>query len=341
MSFVRSRGLLRGAAIRVGVIGAVMTVALAGCGSSSNNNAQSGSGGGTTALKVTTLGLCNEVPVYWAMDKGIFAKNKLSVSLVKSSGGAAALAALQGGSVDVAFTNPLSAILAAKQGITVRWIATAYEYPLTQDKATAGVFVKDDSGISRPKDLNGKKVAANELGGIGQASVSALIQNDGGDPSTVKFVALPFAQLLPAVQNGTVDAATISLQSTINAKGVHSLGDAGVAASGGKPTPYAGYVVTGAFLDKHQAAAQAFFKSLDEADKAINDPANASEKFRLEGQGCKQDPAALAKVQDYTYAAAVDMPGYTQLAQLLVKQGVLTQLPDIKSLVPSFAQASQ
>ena len=86
---------------------ALSAVALSACGGSDEEPAATDSG----TLRITTLGLCNEVPVYWAEKNGIFADNGLKVELVKSTGGAAALTALQSGDIDLAFTNPFSTMI--------------------------------------------------------------------------------------------------------------------------------------------------------------------------------------------------------------------------------------
>ena len=81
---------------------------------------------GPTKMRVTSLGLCNEISIFWARDKGIFEANGLEVELIRTQGGSAGLAAIIGGAADAAFTNAFSTIIAYNQGFPISWIATAY-----------------------------------------------------------------------------------------------------------------------------------------------------------------------------------------------------------------------
>lgn len=68
-------------------------------------------------------------------------------------------------------------------------------------------MVKEDSDVERFSDLEGKTVALTAVGGVSEATVAGAIRADGGDPSSVKWVALPGGQLLQAVLSGKVDVA--------------------------------------------------------------------------------------------------------------------------------------
>jgi NitT/TauT family transport system substrate-binding protein len=323
--------------VAAGVSGALLLTA---CGSSDSPGtvSQAGGGSGPVALRVTTLNLCNEISVWWAQDKGIFAKNKLNISLVKASGGAAGLAAVQGGSADLTFTNPFSTMLAEKSGIALRWVATAYGTPKTGDPASNAILVKQDSSIHTGKDLEGKRVAVNELGGINQTIVQQYVTNAGGDPAKVKFVALPFSELASSVSSGKTDAAQTPAQYA-NSPGVRSLGDPYIVVGNGKSLVFAGYVGTAKFVDKNTEVMKNFLASLKEADEAINDPANKDEKFRIESSHCGQDASKLAKDPENPYFATVPLDAMQRMAQILVDQHQLEAAPDVQALVPEYSRS--
>lgn len=305
-----------------------------GGGGASGGN--SGGGSATSTLRITTLGLCNEIPVYWAQEKGIFTKNKIKVELVKSTGGAAALTALQSGDIDLAFTNPFSTMIALSQGLQLKWIATAYETTTDASKGTNAIAVAKNSKIASAKDLNGKTIGVNEVGGINQIITTQWMKMNGADPSTVKFVALPFNELASAVASGKVAASQVPAQNVDPKLGLHSLGDPYVAVGNGKPLVFAGYVTTAKKADSNATSLKAFQSSLIEADSAINDPANRDEKFALESKNCKQDVNVLKTLNENIYEARVDTNSLEYMGTILKEQGRVKSPAAPSTYVPSF-----
>ncbi|MCR1784624.1 ABC transporter substrate-binding protein [Nocardioides carbamazepini] len=315
----------------VGLLGLGVSTTLAACGSSSDDKA--GADGGT--LRVTTLGLCNEV-VYWAQEKGLFADHGVEVELVKSTGGAAALTALQSGDIDLAFANPFSTMLAIDQGLDLKWIATAYETTTVEADAANAMVVAKDAGISDAAGLNGKTIGVNEVGGINQIASSQWMKLEGGDPSSVKFVALPFNELASAVASGKVAAAQVPAQNVDPELGLVSLGDPYVVAGEGSSLVFAGYVATGKEAKAKEKDLKAFQDALIETNEAFNDPANDDERFKLASAQCKQDPAVLKTLPENIYEARVDTGALERMGEILVGQDRLDDPPSPDDFVPSY-----
>ncbi|TDC62795.1 hypothetical protein E1200_24505 [Actinomadura sp. GC306] len=324
--------------IAVGAATALFTAACGSPGAASGGDGDGEGEGGVSQLKVTTLSLCNEISVLWAQQKGIFEKNGLKVDLVKAGGGAAGLAAVQGKSADLAFTNPFSTMLAMNSGIDLRWVATAYGTPKKGETPSNAVLVKEGSPIKDGTDLEGKTVAVNELGGINQIIVQQFVTDAGGDPSKVKFVALPFGELASAVASGKVDASQAPEQYS-NTPGVKSLGDPYMEVGKDKWLVFAGYVGTADFVDKNEESMKKFLASLKEANTAINDEANQDEKYKIEAAHCGQDAKKLATDPENPYFADVPMDAMKQMAQILVDQGQTEKLPDVEKLVPEYSRS--
>ncbi|WP_456698514.1 ABC transporter substrate-binding protein [Aeromicrobium sp. P5_D10] len=256
---------------------ALTAATMAACGGSDKDSAAADSG----TLRITTLGLCNEIPVFWAEKNGIFKENGLNVELVKSTGGAAALTALQSGDIDLAFTNPFSTMIARSQDIDVQWIATAYETTAVEGEGTNAMAVTEESGITEAKGLNGKTIGVNEIGGINEIITTEWLKINGADVDSVKFVALPFNELASSVSSGKIDAAQIPAQNVDPKLGLKSLEDPYVAVGDGKGLVFAGYVGTSKNVDKKEKSFKAFQDSLIAANEAINSPENADAKFAL------------------------------------------------------------
>ena len=62
------------------------------------------------------------------------------------------------------------------------------------------------SGITRPRDLAGRKVSVNSLGAAGDVTIMAAVEADGGDPATIQFVEVAFPDVPAQLEAGTIDA---------------------------------------------------------------------------------------------------------------------------------------
>ena len=291
---------------------------------------------GPDTLRVTTLNLCLEVGLFWAVEKGFFEEAALDVELIRSTGGSAALAAVVGGSADLAFANTLSSILAFEQGFPVRYIASLYHVPVAPDPEVNSIIVPADSDIQSPEDLVGGRIGVNELGGINQLVTQNWLRKSGVDPTDVSFVALPFPELAPAVVSGRIDAAQVPV-STARAVGdsVRSIGDP--YRDGPGELVFAGYLVTEDFEAEQRHALQRFQQALIEATEDMRDD---PERFDVMGEYCPTPADTLRELPETNYQVAVDFDLLQRSADLLVEEGQLPEVPDIEDLVPAWARTS-
>ncbi|MFD6883425.1 ABC transporter substrate-binding protein [Rhodococcus sp. NPDC060084] len=315
--------------------------ALTACGADSDTAAGATPADGPVPLSITTLGLCNEMPVYWAQDKGLFSEHGLEVELIKSQGGAAGLSALQSGEVDLAFSNPFSTMRAIDQGIGLKWIATAYETPVDETNKANSVAVKNGSPFTDAKSLEGKKIGVNEIAGINQIVTSEWMRVNGADPSTVEFVALPFADLGPAVSTGRIDAAQITEANMLPELDLVSLGNPYVTAGGGEPLVFSGYVATEKTSTTKPAALEAFQAALIESVEQLEAPENHEERYEVQSASCKQDAEQLKSLTEPPYAATVNVAALDRMGELLKREGILDNPPAAESYVADFAVVAE
>ncbi len=71
------------------------------------------------------------------------------------------------------------------------------------------VVASAKSGITRPAELAGKRVAVNSLGAAGDVTIMAAVEKDGGDPSTIKFVEVAFPDVPAQLEADNIDAAWV------------------------------------------------------------------------------------------------------------------------------------
>ncbi len=253
---------------------------------------------------------------------------------MRTQGGAGSLAAIIGGSAELAFTNAFSTIIAYNQGFPISWIATAYnttEAPLPEPNA---VMAKAGTGIETPEDLVGKRIGVNELGGVNQIVTSVWLRTFGIDPTDVNFVALPFPELVPAVISGRLDAAQVPRSMAARA-GDEALLLGDPYRDGTGKVVFAGYVVNNDWLEANLDAAQAFLTSLDQANQEL---LATDERFEVMAANCPVPAAALANQAEQEYLAPVNYDLMNKIASILVDEGILSEAPDLNDLIPVWSR---
>ncbi len=135
---------------------------------------------------------------YFALELGMFRNANLAVDVTEVKNGAAAAAAVAGGSIDIGFSNPLSIAQGFERGLPFTILSPA-ALSLAGRAATNGmIVVSRTSPIKSAKDMNGKVFSIDVLGGLPYISVRTWIDKNGGDSSTVKFVELAFSEMTQA-----------------------------------------------------------------------------------------------------------------------------------------------
>jgi NitT/TauT family transport system substrate-binding protein len=190
---------------------AAAALALSGCTDSAAQPSSSAPATGAAAGKMTTVRVAAlpiaETGALWAaIDKGIFKDHGLDIEVVPAQGGANAIPALLSGDIQFAIGQPFGPIRADAQNLGVTIIGN-YANSLAKGTDVNAVVVGAGSGIKRPADLAGKTVSVNTVGAAGDLTIRKAVQDDGGDPSTIKFVEVAFPDVPAQLQAGTMDAA--------------------------------------------------------------------------------------------------------------------------------------
>lgn len=215
-------------------LAAATSLAMTACSSAGTEDAETGSTQAQT-LKVTFDGTSSGAAIQLGIDQGFFEEEGLNIELTANGTPPAAAAALQSNQVDIASIPVIPALNAQEQGIKITSIAPVAGYPddVTADSEfdTYGVYVDPNSGIESPKDLAGKQVAVPARKAIFEAFVYDAVMRDGGDPTTIEWIALDFGSQVESLKTGRIDAAAVPLPFTfqIEANGGEMLWSPGVA----------------------------------------------------------------------------------------------------------------
>ncbi|AND84747.1 ABC transporter substrate-binding protein [Clostridium tyrobutyricum] len=185
------------------IVAALLLVAavptLASCGkSTSTSSTQTGKYKyGKLEIEALGGGVCG-APAYIAKEKGFFAKEGFDVTLVSGT-----FEDQKTGLASGKFTvtnGDFQFFPSVQQGLDIKVIGGLH-------KGCIKLVVPPNSPIKTAKDLKGKKIGVDEIGGTPMAITSVVLANHNIDPTKgVKWVPYPLDQLTKAVDKGDVDA---------------------------------------------------------------------------------------------------------------------------------------
>jgi NitT/TauT family transport system substrate-binding protein len=137
---------------------------------------------------------------YWvALEKGYYRQRGLDVDMQNSKGSGDSIAKVDTGRADVGLADSAVVIASSARGTKVKVVGMVF------DKSPLNVWSRKDAPITKPKDLEGKTVAAPP--GDGQRQMfPAFARLNGIDPTKVTWVNVEPAAKVPALAEKRVDA---------------------------------------------------------------------------------------------------------------------------------------
>jgi len=284
-------------------------------------------------LKIAYGGGVCEAALHIAYEKGFFAEQGLNTELIKVASGAG-FDAITSGQVDASFALLASIIQPLSNGLP--------------GKITTGihtgcdiVLVKPNSGITKPKDLIGKKLGVPSMTGSPLIHAKRVLADNGIDvsmeKSQVEFVVYNSTDLPLVLSNDAVDAIALSEPTaTIAAReyGYAVLFDSAV------DEPYKNYYccvayVSDRLLKEHRDIAEKYTRAMQRASEYVNNNQDEIARIQIEKNYVPGDPevnAAVLKKFNYipTAKGAYDAFGIT--GPQLQAVGMLSEDIDVKAL---------
>jgi NitT/TauT family transport system substrate-binding protein len=142
------------------------------------------------ALNFVPYGI--HTPFYVAGDKGFYDRAGLDVTIQRGAGSSDTVVKVGAGSADVGFADAGSVVVGRAKGAPVTMIA------MIMDKGISTIYTYKGSGITGPKDLEGRTVADN-AGSAVLTIFPAFAAINNVDQSKIKFVLVA-----PAAKNATL-----------------------------------------------------------------------------------------------------------------------------------------
>ncbi len=254
-----------------------------------------------TVVRVAAAPLDTIGNVYYAQDLGYFKDVGITVEFTGGQNAASGVAALAGGSVDVAGGAISSLATAYQHGIPLKLIAAGgMESTASRDNV---ILVKSGAPYKSAADLNGKTVGIAGIKTMQQVAVMSWVDHHGGDSKSIKFVEVPFPQMCSAVESGRIDAgATVKPFITTCSSAVRSLGNV---LDGIAPKFIAvAYAASNSWLAANPELARKFVSALNKASAWGN--AHPKESAAILVRYSKLDPAVANSMARAALATSLD-----------------------------------
>ena len=299
------------------------------CGSGDDDTAAPGQ---PDKVTVGVIPILDVAPIYLGMEKGFFEKRDIQLDLQQAEGGAAIVPAVVSDQYQFGFSNVVSLLLAQSEGLPIKVVSNGNNSTGVDGEDFAGLMVKGDSPIKSPKDLEGRTVAANTLQNIVDTSVRASVRKDGGDPSKVKFVAMPFPEQPAALANGQVDAVFVvePFQQAVLAEGGRKIASSYVDAA--ENLTVAVYFTSQQLQAQNPDLVRRFTEAMQESLSYAD--SHPDEARQIIGTYTKIEPEVIEKVTLPKWPADINRDSLETLADLAVEDGLLKDTPDLNALLP-------
>ena len=320
----------------VAVLSAAILAVLTGCGGGDDaGEAPSDSATGSTETQAITVGvipIVDVAPIYLGVEQGFFEDRGLDVELVTAQGGAAIVPAVISGEFDFGFSNITSLLVAQTKGLPLKVVAAGDSTTGKPGEDFAAVVAPQGSSIAGPADLAGRTVAVNTLNNIGTTTISKVVEDAGGDASTINFVELPFPDMPAALAEGRIDAAW-GLEPFLTI--MRNQGATPVTWNYAETDPnlvIAAYFTTQQKVEENPELVEAFTEAMNESLQYAQDNPDAARGAL--GSYTQIDPAVADALILPRWPSEIDADAVQLLADLAEQDGLVDTPPDVEALLP-------
>ena len=289
---------------------------------------QSAGGAAGTSIVVGALPVLDTAGLQVAVKEGYFKQAGLSVTVKSVTQSTAAIPDLLHGSIDVIGGGNYVSFLEAQANGTF-----GVEFLAPADNCTPGSYglvAMPSSGITRPSDLAGKTVAVNLTQNVQTLTTDAVLKAAGLAAGSVRYVQVPFPDMVSALQAGRVSAISVIepfLSAALAAGGkLVTSTCTGPAAS----FPLSAYVTTQGWAQQHAAAARAFTRALDKGNAFAQAHPDVVRGILPSYTKITAKAAAAMPLPEYPASMT---PALLQQVAALMKGGGLAAPPNVAALV--------
>lgn len=238
---------------------------LGGCSQAAPTQAEPTSAG-PTSIKIATLPILDNLPMYVAQQEGLFAANNVNVEFIPVGSAAERDQVIVAEQADGMINETISTLLYNKdkpQVQIVRFARTA-----TPEASQYSVLASGQSGIKSPDDLKGVEIGVSE-GTIIQYITHRLLQAEGLTLDEIKTIAVPkIADRMALLGSGELKAAT--LPDPLSSLAIQQGATVVIDDTSHPEYGYSTYAFVIPFIEKNPEAVRGFLKAIEEASEMIN-----------------------------------------------------------------------
>ncbi|OLF06221.1 nitrate ABC transporter substrate-binding protein [Actinophytocola xinjiangensis] len=283
-------------------------------------------------VTVGVIPILDVAPIYLGIEQGFFDERDIEITLEQAEGGAAIVPAVVSGQYQFGFSNMVSLLIASSEGLPVKVVSNGNNSTGVDGEDFAALMVKADSPIRTAADLEGKTVAANTLQNIVDTSVRQSVRKAGGDPTKVRFTALPFPDQPAALASGQVDAVFVvePFQQAVLAEGGRAIASSYVDAA--PNLTVAAYFTSQQLLADNPDLATRFTEAMAESLSYAD--SHPDEVRTIIASYTEIAPEVIEKLTLPTFPPEVNRESVATLADLALEDGLLSKAADVDALLP-------
>ncbi|MGH3435999.1 MAG: ABC transporter substrate-binding protein [Sciscionella sp.] len=278
-------------------------------------------------LRIGTQGLIDDAPLYIAQDKQLFAGTGMRVQLIPEDNDQAALSALRSGAIDLAFTSDVGAFSAVASGTKLQVQAEAYQ----AGTATMAIATRSDMRFTDPSTLDNVTVAVPQMNDLGTMVTTHTLMALGVKMSAIKYVKMPFKDMIPAIQNGTITGGWLEEPYLTQADRQLGSYDIPTDTGGHLHLPMSSYSSTQKFAEQNPHMLQIFRTVLSKAQGLA---ADRHEVQRVLPEYAGVDATTAALVSIGTFPTSLSTIRLQRVADMMQSARLLNTRLDVQALVP-------
>jgi NitT/TauT family transport system substrate-binding protein len=299
---------------------------------SSCGGSASGSSG-TISITVGALPVVDDVSAYIAQADGIFAKNGLNVTLKQVVQSTLAIPMMQKGTLDVIGGGNYVSFIEQSAKNPANPPFRILSEAATCSSGSFDVLALPSSRIQTPADLAHKTIAVNLVNNIQTLMINSVLKADDVNPTTVRYVQVPFPKMVAELESHKVDAISAVepfLTTSQQAAGAQPILD--MCSGPDSNLPLSGYFSTGQWAQQHQEAVQRFQAAMAQAQEiADTDRAEVEKTLLTYVKGLTPVQAATITLEEFP--TSVDGAQLDRVSGLMKEAGLLHGSIQASSLI--------
>jgi len=283
-------------------------------------------------LRMTGSPADDIAPILYAQKAGLFRAAGFDTVFERANSGAAAVAAVVGGSVDIGKSSMGSLISARAHNIDIKIVAGGAVFRSPNQRGEVLLIVPSDSALRGAKDFAGKTIAVPSLGDQNTMAMRAWVDAGGGDSRSLLFVEVPSSAAAATVAQGRVAGAVLAPPFAARAIGDGKMRSLGAIFTAVAPRfTETAFFTTGDYATKNRDLVLRFGKIVGDASGYVNGHAAEVADLLSAFEGL---PAATILDNGISICAtSIEARDIQPLADAMTKYGLIDHRLDASELL--------